>query len=96
MLMASDLSAINWEIQRIRLKERIARQTNNKNKPWQDLALRIIRDLSIPKSHRNLIFHACKHCEQAARFAYLDCKELGRHHYLYFLKLFNINRMRLY
>lgn len=45
--------------------------------PWQDLALRIIRELKIPNFKRNSVFKVCKTCSrQRIENALTDTKEL--------------------
>jgi len=58
--------------------------------PWQDLALRIIKDLRIPGFKRNAVFKVCKeNPEQFVRRCWVDTQELchdGRP-WQYFFKL---------
>jgi hypothetical protein len=45
--------------------------------PWQDLALRIIKDLNVPNFKRNSVFKVCKtKTPQVIQQALVDTKEL--------------------
>ncbi len=71
-------------------------QTETKKPPkfqWQELALEIIEYLS-DCDKKSSIFRCCKQNERAAKFAFEDCKELGKPYTMYFLKVFNINIKR--
>lgn len=57
---------------------------------WQDLALQIIKDLSVPNFKRNSIFKICKdNPKTAVLMAYNDTKELCKtgQKWAYFLKI---------
>lgn len=56
---------------------------------WQELALEILEKLPDSKPKRSSIFKCCKENPQFAKIAFEDCKELGKLHTKYFLKVFN-------
>ncbi len=64
--------------------------------PWQELALQIVKDLSIPGFKRSAIFKACKdHPAHIIRTALNDTKELcpSGQSWKYFFKIIdNINK----
>ena len=59
---------------------------------WQQLALDIIESLQDGETKKSSIFKCCKRDEQRARWAWNECKELGKPFVRYFLKVFNKDR----
>ncbi|EKE18658.1 MAG: hypothetical protein ACD_9C00268G0005 [uncultured bacterium] len=60
---------------------------------WQELALKIIEDLDVPKEKRNSIFRVCKqHNRQIIERAISDTKELCKsgEKWRYFFKVIDI------
>jgi len=57
--------------------------------PWQDLALRVIDELNIPKHKKNAVFKVCKqHPKVVIEKALNDTKELAQaEQWKYFFKL---------
>ena len=76
------------------IKSILNQANKNRKKPpayqWQDLALRVIKDLNIPNFKRSAVFKACKE-ESSARIlqALTDTEELcqGEHKWAYFFKV---------
>lgn len=61
---------------------------------WQDLALRIIKELEIPANKRSSVFHVCKkYSKQVVEKAMNDTKELCKtgEKWRYFFKIINIS-----
>ena len=56
---------------------------------WQDEAANAIKYFTDGEDKRSSIFKCFKDNQQKSRFAFSDCKELGKHSALYFLKVYN-------
>lgn len=56
---------------------------------WQGLALEIIEKIPDAEIKKSSVFKCCKDDEQKAKIAFEDCKELGKLHVIYFLKVYN-------
>lgn len=62
---------------------------------WQDLALRVIKELNIPANKKSSVFKACKQLpEQVVLKCLIDTIELcdTKEKWQYFFKLINLNK----
>jgi len=59
-----------------------------KTKSWQEMAIKIIKNLQMLPNQKSSVFKACKVDKTTAEVAYLDCEELGKLSVNYFFKVY--------